>query len=127
MRACVARPTTVVPTRRAPIDARACTSRSAPDGAATRSDPCCFATTMPRKPAALPAAGQKAATAAATTTTLTMPLFITRSFTRWIPAAAAAGFPLRGRSARKLAGRSSGADEAAELPLEPEQDGLEGE
>src|SRR4051794_33168531 len=101
MRAWVARPTTVVPTSRAPTAARACKVRRAPAGETTSSEPCCFATTIPLKPDAPAAAGQNAATAPMTASTVTIPFFM--SLLQLVPAPAKTGFPKRGEGAEKLA------------------------
>src|SRR3954464_6422553 len=123
MRACVARPMTVVPMSRAPTAARACTVRRSPTGETTSSEPCCFATTIPLKPDAPAAAGQKAATAPARATRMTIPFFMT--LLQLVPAPAQTGFQRRGEGAEKLAADLRRPDEAAELLLEPDEEGLE--
>src|SRR3954463_169792 len=124
MRACVARPTTVVPTSRAPTAARACTVRRAPAGETTSNEPRCFATTTPLNPDAPVAAGQTAATEPTTASNVTIPFVM--ALLQLVPASAETGFRRRGEGTEKLAAGLC-PDEAPELLLEPDEEGLEGE
>src|SRR3954447_16273469 len=102
MRACVARPTTVVPMSRAPTAAWACTVRRAPDGETTSNEPRCFATTTPLKPDAPAAAGQNAATAPTTASSVTIPFFMT--LLQLVPASAETGLQEKRPRDRKTCG-----------------------